>query len=628
MFKTNFENFLNQYNDRGRTKILKKYKTKFKSIRSVITLDRFKEIYIKDFYTQRGLKRLKKVFNIDNRTLKLALMNRRLLNKIVTRKYYFLFFPKQFPNRFFRRKRRRARRKSKKIKLRLRKQFLIRIPHDTFLFHLNILDKQLLIKPFNFCQSLYFFKIRKFKNAYIIRKKRRREKLRRFKYVYRFGRKRRKRRIIGRRSRRPRYIKYRFKRKFWMKKLKQRKLKRYKNFFKFIAFFKILKQHKLKLDDYSKAISPLHRPYKLLKFNFNKVTNSYNFFLQFNTQRKQKINIGRDNMTNLFNQEKTKLYSSIKVKLKNRFLLTNHNKIINISPIFSIKEKKNINFPDYLCYKTLIKDEIRKDYKTNILKNFIPLKHEKKKLFFLLKVIHNIFEKINFFQKLIVKLKQIHKKQLCLLLFNSVTINSHKEIRSKNQEISSKNEKIINIILEIILKFKNKVTPLMIDFSILYLKVNPIKSQHQTSFFFKSMLFFSKLKIASQSKENKNNIFLSLFSLRKKYLSLKYNDHYFGNDFIRPDYEYLRLRWKEAKFERKMKKKFKCSVLRRLRKNFIISDFSFYKTYFSKKQVSQNYNYCQVGNKKFMLFYEAFIKKSNKSNLINSQKKKNINFLN
>jgi hypothetical protein len=77
-----------------------------------------------------------------------------------------------------------------------------------------------------------------------------------------------------------------------------------------------------------------------------------------------------------------------------------------------------------------------------------------------------------------------------------------------------------------------------------------------------------------------------------------------------------------------MKKKFKCSVLRRLRKNFIISDFSFYKTYFSKKQVSQNYNYCQIGNKKFMLFYEAFLKKSNKSNLINSQKKKNINFLN
>ena len=624
MLNTNLEKYLNQYKGRGRTKILKKYKTKFKSIKIVMTLKEFKKIYIRDFYNSKSLKQLQKTFNIDKKTLNLALMKRSLLNKIVTRRYYFLFFTKQFPNRFSRRKKKFGRRKLRKKNLKLRVQIFFRIPYDNFLFYLNILDKQLLIKPFNFCQSLYFFKMRKFRKAYIIRKKRQRQKLRRFKYVYRFRRRRRRRRRIGRRSRRPRYVKYRFKRKFFMKKLKERKLKKFKNFFKFISFFKTCKKATLKLDDYFKITSFLHRPYKLLKFNFNKVTNSYNFFLNFNSQRKQTINMS--NTKNIFNQEKTKLYSIIKVKLKNRFILNNNNKIITTSNLssdfFDIKEKTNINLPDYLCYKTLVKDEIRKEYKTNPLKNIIQIRNEKKKLFCLINVMNNIFKKILFFQTIIHKLKNINKKQLCSLFFNS--FNIHNQIISK----FTTNQKIINIILDIILKFKNKLIPLLINFSILYLKVNDLnmtKLKKKTNFFKKICFFFNKLKTISKKKKNKQNIFLSLFFFKDKYLS--YKDKYFDSDVIKEDYNYSRKRWKQIKFEMKRKKKFKYSALRRLKKNFIISDFYLYKNYFSKKQLSKNYNYCNFGIKKFMFIYETFIKKSNKSNLINTQKKKNINFL-
>ena len=61
MLNTNLEKYLNQYKGRGRTKILKKYKTKFKSIKIVMTLKEFKKIYIRDFYNSKSLKQLQKL---------------------------------------------------------------------------------------------------------------------------------------------------------------------------------------------------------------------------------------------------------------------------------------------------------------------------------------------------------------------------------------------------------------------------------------------------------------------------------------------------------------------------------------------------------------------------------------
>jgi hypothetical protein len=97
-----------------------------------------------------------------------------------------------------------------------------------------------------------------------------------------------------------------------------------------LLFFILVKQKKLLVDDNFKIKSILTLPYKLLKFNFNKISNSYSFFINFR-QRKQKIKIFNniDNTTILKN-EKIKLYDDIKLILKNKLIIIKKKKLKKI----------------------------------------------------------------------------------------------------------------------------------------------------------------------------------------------------------------------------------------------------------------------------------------------------------
>src|SRR3990167_7670462 len=92
----------------------------------------------------------------------------------------------------------------------------------------------------------------------------------------------------------------------------------------------------MKTDDYFTVKSILNSPYKLLKFNFNKITNSYNFFINFNSQRKQKIKI--DSTKNVFYKEKTKLYNIIFFFF---FIINNIFSTINFKLLFTLTIKIN-----------------------------------------------------------------------------------------------------------------------------------------------------------------------------------------------------------------------------------------------------------------------------------------------
>ena len=85
-----------------------------KAFKKVMPLKVFKAHYIRDFYTPAQLADFRDAFNIDQLSLDIALMKRSLLNRIVTQKYYAIFFPKEFPNRFRKKKRKYLRRKPKR----------------------------------------------------------------------------------------------------------------------------------------------------------------------------------------------------------------------------------------------------------------------------------------------------------------------------------------------------------------------------------------------------------------------------------------------------------------------------------------------------------------------------------
>src|SRR3990167_8003261 len=58
---------INKYKHRSRIKQLRQ--KKFKTFKEVISLNAFKEHFTKDFYSTKELIKLKKFFNMDNRTL-------------------------------------------------------------------------------------------------------------------------------------------------------------------------------------------------------------------------------------------------------------------------------------------------------------------------------------------------------------------------------------------------------------------------------------------------------------------------------------------------------------------------------------------------------------------------------
>jgi hypothetical protein len=616
---------INKYKHRSRIKQLRQ--KRFKTFKEVISLNAFKEHFTKDFYSPKELVRFKKIFNVDNRTLNEALMKRSLLNKIIVNKYYFLFSVKQFPNRFYKHKRKYFKRKKRRRKLKLRIKFFYRIAHDTFLFYLNLSGKQFIIRPFNFLNCLFFYKKKNFKKVYVIRKRRRM----RFRFYSKF-RRRKKRRTV--RRRRIRFVKYKFKKKIVMNRLKQIKIRKYKNFLRFIAFFNVCKKITLKPDDYFTVKSILNSPYKLLKFNFNKITNSYNFFLNFNSQRKQKIRI--DSTKNVFYKEKTKLYNIIKLKLQNRFILTNkvNKPFFDTNSYFKSLLKSNIksnvkynNTIDYLSYNNKIKQNISKNYQNNSLKNNIKKSDYQKKLLLFIKVIKKISKKIFFFEKKIRKFKNKRKNQLSFLFLNSLKKNNRKLIKK-----FKKYKQFLNILLDIIIKLKNKLIKLIINFYIFIFKnkkhLNLKKKKKHSRIFKKIKIFLKRTKKDLTLKSNlkkKNRLILSFFFNKKKFIF--FDNNKFPFLYKNKVNNYIGKPWKVKRFIKKNHKRKRHVFFKHIKKNFSISNFFLYKNYFSNKNLLKNDNYSEFGNKKFKWLYLNFLKKSNLFDLKNVQKKKNINFL-
>ena len=607
-----------QYKNKIRIKQLKKLK--FKTFKEVISLKAFKERYIKDFYKRKELIKLKKFFNMDQMTLDAALMKRSILNKIVVKKYYSLFFLKEFPNRFLKRKRKYFKRKKRKKNLNLRVKFFYRINYDTFLFYLNLSNKQFIIKPFNFLNCLFFYKSKTFKKVYVIRKRRRM----RFRFYYKF-RRRKKRRTI--RRRRIKFLKYKFKNKLLMKRFKQIKIRKCKNFLRFVSFFNICKKITLQTDDYFKIKSILHLPYKLLKLNFNKINNSYNYFLNFNSQRKHKLKITTDIIKNIFNKEKTKLYNIIKLKLKNRFILINNSNNNNFNFLLKVTNKnKNITIPDYLFDNTnILKKNIIKNYKINSLKKSNNINGLKS----ILKLIHSISKKIIFFEKKLVNFKQKRKKQLTDLFLK--LFKNNKKIMNKFNNY----KKNLNVLLDIIIKLKIKLKELIINFYLLFLNFNDFSliTKKTKSKFLKKIFFFLKKKkkkmknkLYLKKKNKKNKFILSFLFCKNKFILFKNKKFIFS--YKNKLNNFYGKRWKRKKIKKKHSKRRKHAFLKYIKKNFHVSEFFLYKNYFSKKNLLKNNNYYYFGNKKFKHLYLNFLKKLNLSNLKKSQKIKNINFLN
>jgi hypothetical protein len=610
----------------NRSKIRKLKKLKFRTFKEVISLKAFKARYIKDFYNRKELSKLRKFFDMDKMTVDAALMKRSILNKIITRKYYALFFLKELPNRFLKRKRKYFKRKTKKKKLNLRVKFFYRITYDNFLFYLNLSNKQLIIKPLNFFNCLFFYKSKKFKKFYVVRKRRRM----RFRFYYKF-RRRKKRRSVRRRK--IKYLKYKFKQKFLMRRFRQIKIRKYKNFLRFISFFNFCKKAKFKVDDYFKINSILNSPYNLLKLNFNKITNSYNFFLNFNSQRKIKIRF--NNNKNILNKEKLKLYNLVKLKLQNRFIL-NNNLYSKYDTLLLDNSLKNNNLfvykaPDYLFDNNLITNNISENYQINKLKiNFQNLGKENKLSLFI-KKITKISKKILFFEKKIINLKKKQKNKLSGLLFKLFKIN--KKIINKFLEY----KQIIHVLLDIIIKLKNNLKKLILNFYFYYCNTLTFVKKETNLKFLKKIMFFLKRK------KNRLKKKLKLHKQSRKFKSLIFNKNKFifnKNKFIFIKNKKFRFSYKNKLnngspryFKRLRKKKrrnkaLKNNFLKSIKRTFLESSFFLYKNYFSKKNLRKNNNYSYFGNKKFKYFYLNFLKKTNLINLKNNQKIKNINFLN
>jgi hypothetical protein len=323
-------------------------KLTFKSIKKILPLKVFQDRYMKDYYTRAEQKVLRQFLNIGQGLLNYALQKRRLLYKFLEFKYNAIFTTlKVLPNRFLKKNRRYFKRKFKKKKLNLRMKFFYRINYDNFLFYLNFKNKSFIIRPFNFFNSLFFYKTRTFKKAYVLRRRKRI----RFKFLQRYTR-------HGRRyfvRRRIKFLKYRFKKRFLIKRLKKFKIRKFSNFIRFISFLNICKKINKTIDDNFKINSIYVLPYKLVKFNFNKMNNSYLFFLNF---KKRKLKFSFMNINENFKNEKNKLYDLVKSQLiinKNTIMNSQINKNDNIYNF-----EKNVFDIDTKLSKNLLNDQIKK----------------------------------------------------------------------------------------------------------------------------------------------------------------------------------------------------------------------------------------------------------------------------
>lgn len=491
-------------------------------------LKEFKAIYYKDYYTRAEEKRMCRFLNIGPGLLDYALRKRRLLHKFLKFKYYAAFFRKQIPNRFYKKKKIHFRRKKRRKNLNLRTQFFFGINYESYLFYLNTNNKQFIIKPFNFFASLFFYRTRKFKKQCVIRKRKRR----RFRFFYKKKRKQRRKRFIQRRKKK-RYMSYRFRRKLSFKRYKRWKVRRVGNFLRFVAFLHVCKKITFNKDENFRVKSIFTLPHKLFKFNFNKIVNSYEFFVNIRRRKKKfkitPLNINdKNNFNKELNKAKKRLSNCINDKLKlikkkisstkNTHNLISYNlneKLDLTSPIIyyecrilfyysifyyliqyiyiqvgyfksndSLDKFINLNFK--LIDVNSISFELPNYFKeNNLFKTAILLKKEiirENQIVLLFKSIKKIMKQLLFFQKKLRKIV-VKKTKKISLLFLKVLKNK------KTIKTNCKSKKYVNILLEIINNLKQKLEYCILNFYILISKTNQYNFISN-----KSRIFFKKVK--------------------------------------------------------------------------------------------------------------------------------------
>lgn len=640
----NLEKF---YSNRSKSRFLKK-QLEFKSFKKVMPFENLKKRYYKDYYTINEEKELRQLLNIGQGLLDYALRKRHILMKFLKIKYYAIISSfRQLPNRFFRKKKRYFRKKKRKKNLNLRFFIFFKTNYERFLFYLITSNNQYLIKPFNFLTSLFFYKTKTFKRLYTFRKKKRR-----FRFFYR-KLKRKKRKFFARK--RKRKLPYRLKKKFIFKRYKDLKIKKINNFLRFIAFFYICKKLIITKKDNFKIRSIFYLPHKLLKFNFNKIDNSYKFFITLKKRRSKIKTItlkDKNNFIKEINKTKIELHNLIKLKLynKNKFKTlkndsTNLNNFIKqntisyyyyiiyfLIQIFLIDYNYLIgNHDETLNFKLIInylKFEKLPNYfidnnKFNILK--IPSKNIliNNKLKFLTNSIMKIVYKLKFLKRKIFKFNLKKNKKLSFLFLKFIKKKRKTKKKSLNKYIY-KYKNSINIIFLIINKLKEKLEKLILNFYILYLTFSNKSINFKKTKFLKKLKYFYKIK-----KKNKKNLIYSFIFLKKNLLNLRPEKFTFtyNNKLNNFRSVFIKKFWKKKRFFKRKKRKIKNKVFKVVNKIFPIEKFYLYKTYFIEKtQKLSKFNcFC---DKKLKYIYLNYLKKINISDSKLNQKKKNINFLN
>lgn len=626
-----------------------------------MSFNQFKSKFMQDFYTMEQRAHLKRFLNISESELNYSLCNQYVLVKYFKRKYYSHFKKKSriIAKRYYKKYRPHVKKKKRKKKINVRFKKFFRINYDNFLFYLTFLNKQVIVKPFNFLNSLFFFKTKFFqKKHYLIRRRRKHTKL-----YYKLLRIRGKRRLRRRRIKR---IRYNLKKKILFKRFKLQKFKHFKSFFRVIAFMKFCKKKTLSIDDNFKIKSSSRLRYKFLKFNFNKIKNSYEFFMHLK-KRKQKIKLFLPNNDFIKSQIKSSSIP-IKFKIQNNKTININTKIVNKKKLhllifssnknfsesvpISIKTTKNVKFnnknknsfnqdkvinnimfPDYLILTNAIKNAIQNNYFNYSSKEKKTI-NKSYKLIFIIKLITKLSKKILFFEK---KLNNINFKQKKKVLRLSKTLKTT-EKKFKNLK---KTKKIIKKILSIIIKLKNKLKEFILNFYILFYYYNENLHNIKKPNFLKKIYYFLKNKNNTKSTILKKRqhlfSFLSLNFYKKTFLS---NDKHFiyfiknykkKKKFVSSFDKWVNRKkptWLVDLYIQKRHRKQKKARLRLVKKHWNLSTSFFYKSYCAiNRKNSINNFHSFFFFKKTKILYSNFLKKKNLTYLKNFQKNKNLEFL-
>ena len=639
---------------KSKYKILKKKNRKFKSFKNVILLKDFKKKYLKPWYSPRQTNRLRRFLNIGPYLMNKALIKRSLLHKFLTFKYRAIYFPlKVLPRRFRKYKRKSTYlKKKRKKKLNLRIRHFFQINYDNLLFYLTIFDKKIIIKPFNFLSSLFFYKTKYFKKIYKIQIRQR------VRFNYAKFRKFKFRRFVKKRRRLKRLRRFRLKKKMLIKRFFKLKIGSFFNFFRFIAFLHICKKINLTNDDLFKIKSIAILPYNLLKFNLNKLTNSYNFFFNFKRNNKKKLYKIKfyTNSKTIEHNEKSKLYKIIKSKLKNRKKFKN---TVNLS-IFNYNStltefKTAINgyhilyflIQKLLCeYKllhiinnnnlnlTFTSFNKFKEFKHNINTNIFNVKININYLLKLNKSIRKIFKKLIYFDKIFTNLKTKRKNKLSNLFVK----NLKKPIINKTKILNNyknKYKKVLDNVFYIINTLQLKFEKLFLNFNILFLiyKKNKQNTTNSLKLFdlTNNRLYLKKiknqLKIKNQDQlKMKKKLNLFLFSLKfnkkkiyyfsrpSKIFEFSYKTK-FNNKNSHAEFGWFR----QKRLKNKRMSKFHLRELKPLKRTFNLKNVIFY------KNISENSYLCK---QKLQYLSINILKQTNLKNSKTKQLTKNLNFLN